>query len=87
MFEYCENIGKKWFTKVWCWIFWGIVISAGLTSQLITFLVKLIPADFAVIGTIILFIYISIIIFSFVIFLINFFKYKNCFIGPWDSLI
>ena len=86
MFEYCESIGKKWFTKAWCWVFWGITLSAGLTSQLITFLVKLIPNELAIIGMLILFIYISSILFSFVILLINFFKYKNCFTGPWELI-
>lgn len=79
--EYEDN--RFWFTKTLCIVFWLSTLLGGPIVSLLSIIIRSTTGFFQTFLTII---YFSVAIWqmiSFIIFLVNFIKWKNIF-GPWD---
>lgn len=79
--EYEDN--RFWFTRTLCIVFWISTLLGGPTVSLLSIVINKTTGFF---NTFFIILYFSIVIwqlFSFIIFLVNFIKWKNI-LGPWD---
>lgn len=79
--EYEDN--RFWFTKTLCIVFWISTLLGGPTVSLLSIVINKTTGFFQ---TFLAILYFSIVfwqLFSFIIFLVNFIKWKNI-LGPWE---
>lgn len=81
--EYEEN--RFWFSKPICIVFWLSVLLGGPVVNLLSVGIRSTTGFFNTLFTILYFLAAFWQLFSFIIFLVNFIKWRNIF-GPWDFL-
>lgn len=79
--EYEDN--RFWFTKALCIVFWISTLVGGPIVSLLTIFINLTTGFFQTFLAILEFSIAAWQMISFIIFLVNFIKWKNIF-GPWD---